>query len=69
MSIVVGFAEIVGVTRDGFTVIEATREVTTTEGELLSVTRSSKDQLPTTVNVPVDADPREVHAEELPKLL
>jgi hypothetical protein len=43
-------------------------EVTTAKGELLSVTRNSKDQLPTAVKVPVAEDTGELHGEELPKV-
>jgi len=64
-----GLADIAGATSDGFTVRVAGAEVTTTEGELLSVTCSSKDHVPTVVRVPVEIDTGELHDEELPQLL
>ena len=54
---------------DGLTIIVIAAEVTTTDGELLSVTRSSKDQLPTIASAPVETDREELQLEELPKLV
>jgi hypothetical protein len=44
-------------------------EVTVTGDPELSVTLSSKDQVPTVFKVPVEADAGEVHGEELPRTL
>jgi hypothetical protein len=68
-STVVGLTEMVGDERAAFTVTVTALDVTVT-GELeLSLTCSSKDQDPTVVKIPVDADPGDVHGVELPKLV
>jgi len=53
----------------GFTETMTAIDVTRTEGEPLSLTCNSNDQVPTVVIGPHDMDAGDVHNEELPRLV
>lgn len=53
----------------GFTVMLIGLDVTTTDGDPVSVTRSWNDQDPTVDRTPVEIDAGDEQAEELPRLV
>jgi hypothetical protein len=61
--------DVTGATREGLTIMVVAAEVIASDGNALSVTRSSKDQLPIFVSEPVKTDEDESQADETPNAL
>jgi len=67
--ITVGLADTTAAVRGGFTETVTALDVTRIEGDPVSLTCNSNDQVPTIVIGPDDMDTGDVHNEELPRLV